>query len=60
MQPVPQIITYVAVDGGEQSGVTSIQHSVIEKGEHEKYLFLLLHGNRENSVVTASAPGSQK
>jgi len=31
-------------------------HSVIDKGEHEKYLFLQLDGNTENSLVTARSP----
>ena len=30
-------------------------HSVIYRGEYEKYLFLSLYGNTENSLVTAHA-----
>jgi len=30
-------------------------HSIIDRGEHEKYLFLPLYGNMENSFVTACA-----
>ena len=30
-------------------------HSVVDKGEHKKYLFLPLYGNMENSIVTAQA-----
>ena len=30
---------------------------IIDKGEHEKYPFLPLYGNMENSLMTASAPG---
>jgi len=33
-------------------------HSAIDRGEHEKYLFLSLYGNTENPLVTARAPGS--
>ena len=32
-------------------------HSVIDKGEHKKYLFLQLYGNTENSLVKAHTPG---
>ena len=30
-------------------------HSIIDKGKHEKYLFLPLYANTENSLVPASA-----
>jgi len=31
-------------------------HGVIDRGEHEKYLFLPLYGNTENSLLTACTP----
>jgi len=31
-------------------------HSATDRGEHEKYLFLPLHGNTENPRVAACAP----
>ena len=31
-------------------------HSVIDKKEYEKYLFLPLYGNAENSLVIVCAP----
>jgi len=31
-------------------------HSVIDRGEHGKYLFLPPHGNTEYSLVTVHAP----
>ena len=34
-------------------------HSIIDRGEHEKYLFLLLHGYTENSFVTVHVPQDQ-
>jgi len=33
-------------------------HSAIDRGEHEKYLFLPLYGNMENLLVTVRTPGS--
>jgi len=30
-------------------------HSTIDSGEHEKYLFLSLYGNTENSLVAVCA-----
>ena len=33
-------------------------HSAIDRGEHEKYLFLSLYGNTKNPLVAAHAPGS--
>jgi len=33
-------------------------HSAIDRGEHEKYLFLSLYGNTENLLVAACTPGS--
>ena len=33
-------------------------HSAIDRGEHEKYLFLPLYGNMENPLVAARAPRS--
>ena len=33
-------------------------HSAIDRGEHEKYLFLSLYGNTENPLVAVCAPGS--
>ena len=30
-------------------------HSVIDRGEHEKYIFLPLYGNTEDSLMTARA-----
>jgi len=33
-------------------------HSALDRGEHEKYLFLPLYGNTENPLVAARAPGS--
>ena len=31
-------------------------HSIVDRGEHEKYLFLPLYGNTENSLATACTP----
>jgi len=31
-------------------------HSIIDRWEFEKYLFLPLYGNRENPLITAHAP----
>ena len=31
-------------------------HSAIDRGEHEKYLFLPLYGNTENPLVKVRAP----
>ena len=36
----------------------ALLHSDIDKGEHEKYLFLPLYGNKENSPMTARTQGS--
>ena len=33
-------------------------HIAIDRGEHDKYLFLSLHRNTENPLVAARAPGS--
>ena len=33
-------------------------HSVIDRGEHENYLFLSIYGNTENPPVAARTPGS--
>jgi len=35
-------------------------HSAIDRGEHEKYLFLPLYGNTENSLMTARDPRIDK
>ena len=34
----------------------TLLHSVIDSEEQEKYLFLSLHGNSENSLLTVRAP----
>ena len=34
----------------------ALLHSVIDKEAHEKYLFLPLYGNMEDSLMTACAP----
>jgi len=33
-------------------------HSALDRGEHEKYLFLSIYGNTENPLVAAHAPES--
>ena len=38
------------------SRLLALLHSAIGRGEHEKYLFLPLYGNTENSLVTVCAP----
>jgi len=34
----------------------ALLHSTIDRGEHEKYLFLPLYGNTENPLVTVCTP----
>ena len=34
----------------------ALLHSIIDRGEHEKYFFLPLYGNTENPLVTVRTP----